>query len=225
LTLPSRRDYLRASPVKRIEPRQGGPSRDREVAGSREASAACFRSATPFPGETRRAAWAGEAEDPRLPEESALRGHYQDFRRNWLTLGLYERFEQLIALVLAALIAVIVVVAVWDLAKRVVILALNDMLDPLDHRTFQALFGQILTVLIALEFKHSIVKVVAAAESIIQVRTVLLIALLALSRKLIILDSGVTSPVTIFALAAVLLALGVAYWLVRDQDAKHAARG
>jgi uncharacterized membrane protein (DUF373 family) len=156
---------------------------------------------------------------------SGLRGHYQDVRQHWLTLGFYERFEQVIALLLAVLIALIVVVAVWDLAKGVVILALYDMLDPLDHRIFQAIFGQILTVLIALEFKHSIVKVVAAVESIIQVRTVLLIALLALARKLIILDISEVSPGMILALAAVLLALGVAYWLVRDQDAKHAPRG
>jgi uncharacterized membrane protein (DUF373 family) len=157
--------------------------------------------------------------------ETALPSRYHAFRRNWLTLGFYERFEQVIAVALAGLIAVIVVVAIWDLAKRVLILAMYDMLDPLDHRTFQAIFGQILTVLIALEFKHSIVKVVAAAESIVQVKTVLLIALLALSRKLIILDPTVVAPATILALAAVLLALGVAYWLVRERDASSGARG
>ena len=95
-----------------------------------------------------------------------------------------------------------------------------DMLDPLDQRTFQAIFGQILTVLIALELTHSIVKVVAAAESIVQVKTVLLIALLAFSRKLILLDPTVVAPGTILALAAVLLALGVAYWLIRERDAR-----
>jgi uncharacterized membrane protein (DUF373 family) len=73
-------------------------------------------------------------------------------------------------------------------------------------------------VLIALEFKHSILRVVAAGESIIQVRTVLLIALLALSRKLIILDMTQFSATTLLALAALLLALGVTYWLVRDRD-------
>jgi uncharacterized membrane protein (DUF373 family) len=67
--------------------------------------------------------------------------------------------------------------------------------------------------------------VVAAAESIVQVKTVLLIALLALSRKLIILDVTVVAPATILALAAVLLALGVAYWLVRAGDASSEARG
>jgi uncharacterized membrane protein (DUF373 family) len=151
-------------------------------------------------------------------KQSGLRIRYEGLRRRWQTLSFYERFEQIIALVLACLLAVIIVVAVWDLAREVVILAMQDKLDPLDPRIFQAIFGQIMTVLIALEFKHSIIKVVAAGESIIQVKTVLLIAVLALARKLIILDMHEVSAATILALAAVLLALGVTYWLVRDQD-------
>lgn len=47
----------------------------------------------------------------------------------------------------------------------------------------------------ALEFKHSIVRAALRRDSIVQVRTVLLIALLALSRKFGILDSA-TTPAT-----------------------------
>ncbi len=54
-------------------------------------------------------------------------------------------------------------------------------------------------------------------ESIIQVRTVLLIALLAMSRKFVILDAVSTPASTIAALAAVTLVLGAVYWLLRDQ--------
>src|SRR5258708_29944806 len=89
---------------------------------------------------------------------------FEELPRRWQTLRFYERFEQIIALVLACLLAVIIVVAVWDLAREVVLLAMQDKLDPLDPRIFQTIFGQIMTVLIALEFKHSIIKVVAAGE-------------------------------------------------------------
>lgn len=153
-------------------------------------------------------------------EPSALRGRYRDFRRGWLTLSFYERFEQIVALILASLIAVIIAIAVWDLTREVVLLAVHDMLDPLDHRIFQAIFGQIMTVLIALEFKHSIIKVVAAGQSIIQVKTVLLIAVLALARKFIVLHTNEYSAATLFALAAVMLALGVTYWLIRDRETR-----
>jgi uncharacterized membrane protein (DUF373 family) len=91
------------------------------------------------------------------------------------------------------------------------------VLDPLDYRTFQAIFGEIMIVLIALEFKHSIIRVVAHRRGIIQVQTVLLIALLAISRKFIILDAEM-SPAHIVALASVVVALGVTYWLIRDRD-------
>jgi hypothetical protein len=59
----------------------------------------------------------------------------------------------------------------------------------------------IMTLLIAMEFKHSIVRVALRRDSIIQVKTVVLIAVIALSRKFVILDSD-ASPAKIAALAA-----------------------
>jgi uncharacterized membrane protein (DUF373 family) len=66
------------------------------------------------------------------------------------------------------------------------------------------------------------VGVLERRKSIIQVRTVVLIALLALVRKFIIFDVSKTEPLTIIGLAAAILALGSVYWLVRDQDRKDA---
>jgi uncharacterized membrane protein (DUF373 family) len=154
-------------------------------------------------------------------KQSGLRDRYGNFKESWQTLSLYERIEQVIALTLTGLITIIIVIATWDLAKEVFYLAWHGVLDPLDHRMFQAIFGQIMTLLIALEFKHSIVKVVAHGESIIQVKTVLLIALLAVSRKFIILDPDKYSAQTILALAAVLVGLGITYWLIRDRDVRR----
>ena len=47
---------------------------------------------------------------------------------------------------------------------------------------------------------------------------VLLIALLALARKFIILDLKVTAPEQLLALAAITMALGITYWLMRERD-------
>jgi uncharacterized membrane protein (DUF373 family) len=60
-------------------------------------------------------------------------------------------------------------------------------------------------------------------QTIVQVRTVILIAMLAVVRKLIILDIGATTAALTFALAAAILALGGVYWLVRDQDRRERA--
>jgi uncharacterized membrane protein (DUF373 family) len=47
---------------------------------------------------------------------------------------------------------------------------------------------------------------------------VVLIALLAILRKLIILDLSSTGADQLFALATAIFALGIVYWLVRDPD-------
>jgi uncharacterized membrane protein (DUF373 family) len=156
--------------------------------------------------------------DTAVERRPGLRHRYGQFSTTWRTLSVYERFEQVVALILGGLISVIVAVAVWDLGKSVLALALTGSPQPLDYQTFQTIFSQIMILLIALEFKHSIVKVVAYRESIIQVRTVLLVALLAIARKFIILDTSQYEASMVFALAAVAGSLAVAYWLVRDQQ-------
>lgn len=139
-------------------------------------------------------------------------------RAGWGLLTFYQRFEQVVALALTFIISIVIVLALFDLVREVARLVLNDPLQPLPHATFQRLFGQIMTLLIALEFKHSILKVVARQESIIQVKTILLIAMLALARKFIVLDTSEIEAQTILALAGVILALGISYWLLRERD-------
>jgi uncharacterized membrane protein (DUF373 family) len=141
-----------------------------------------------------------------------------DTRDHWRLMTVYERFEQVVALVLSLIVAVIIVIALFQLLRGVLPLALGGMLDLLDHDVFQSLFGAIMTLLIALEFKHSIVRVAMRRAGIIQVKTVLLIALLALSRKFVILDAATTSAGTIAALASATLVLGLVYWLLRERD-------
>jgi len=147
--------------------------------------------------------------NPRLLDET---------RRYWPIMTAYERFEQIVAFLLGLIIAIVVVIALIQLLIEVMPLVLGGALDPLDHRVFQALFGMIMTLLIAMEFKHSIIRVALRRESVIQVKTVMLVALLALSRKFIILDVAATEPATIAALSGATLVLGIVYWLLRERD-------
>jgi uncharacterized membrane protein (DUF373 family) len=141
----------------------------------------------------------------------------------WRSLTFYERFEQVVVFVLTVLIALIVIAALWNLLKLVVTsLLLVDILDPTDPAVFQAVFGAIFTVVIALEFKRSLLVVVERRFGIVQVRAVVMIAMLAVVRKFIILDLGQTEPMKLLALGGAMLALGIVYWLVRDQDRREA---
>ena len=54
-----------------------------------------------------------------------------------------------------------------------------------------------------------------------QVRAVILIAMLAIVRKLIILDLETTTALQLMSLAGAILSLGAVYWLVRDQDRRE----
>lgn len=146
---------------------------------------------------------------------------FRRLRESWAVMSFYERFEEIIALILSGVIAVIVVISLIQLVRLVFTLLFVDAFNPLDHAVFQTVFGAILTLLIAMEFKHSIIQVALRRGSIIQLKTVVLIALIALARKFVILDPE-AEPARIAALAGATLALGVVYWLIRQRDAADA---
>jgi uncharacterized membrane protein (DUF373 family) len=143
-----------------------------------------------------------------------LASEIKDLRSKWQTLSIYERFEHTIVTVLTLVIAVIVAVATWQLLLHTLSLVGSHVGDRGDSQVFQGLFGMVLTVLIALEFKHTLLVVKHHRRAIVQVRAVVLIALLALVRRFIILDLYQTTPSVIAALAGAALALGIVFWLV-----------
>jgi uncharacterized membrane protein (DUF373 family) len=149
----------------------------------------------------------------------ALLDEIKGARDRWRRLTVYLKFEHAVVMVLTALLSLIIVSAIWKLALKVVFsLVLSDSLDLTDLAAFQSVFGMIFTVIIALEFKRTLLVVTDRTKSVVQVRAVILIALLAIVRKLIILDISPGDAPQLLALAAATLALGGVYWLVRDQD-------
>lgn len=137
---------------------------------------------------------------------------------NWAVMSLYERFEALVALALTVVITTVILVALWRLIVSVVDTLLLRSLNPLEHSVFQTVFGEILTLLIALEFNHTLRYVVTRGWGIIQAKIVILIAVLALVRKIIVSDISAMPPATVGAEAGLLLALGITYWLMRERD-------
>ena len=150
-----------------------------------------------------------------------LKREFSDLRLSFEPLTLYQKFEHICVLVLTALIAVVVAFALWNLTLKILLSIWTTNFDPTDYAVFQAVFGMIFTVIIALEFKRSLLVLADRRDSVVQVRTVVLIALLAVVRKLIILDLSSTDAFHLLALAAAILALGAVYWLVRETETKH----
>ena len=147
-----------------------------------------------------------------------LKKEISDFRLSFEPLTLYQKFEQVCVLMLTTLIAIIIALALWNLTLKILLSIWATNFDPTDYAVFQAVFGMIFTVIIALEFKRSLLVLAERRDGIVQVRTVVLIAVLAVVRKLIILDLSNTEAFQLLALAAAILALGAVYWLLRDQE-------
>lgn len=96
----------------------------------------------------------------------------------------------------------------WTLYQRLVtppflILTISDML---------ATFGAFMAVLIAIEILINIT--IYLRDDAIHVKIVLATALMAIARKVIILDINTVEPQYIYAIAAVTLAMSIGYWLI-----------
>src|SRR5712691_7379939 len=136
----------------------------------------------------------------------------------WPALTFYQRFESMVAFALTLVITLVILIALYRLIVGVFGGLVFGALNPLEYEVFQTIFGEIITLLIALEFNHTLLYVVTREQSVIQIRIVLLIALLSLARKFIILDLKETTSDELLGLAAVTLALGISYWLLCERE-------
>jgi uncharacterized membrane protein (DUF373 family) len=127
----------------------------------------------------------------------------------WNAMSFYGQFEQIITWILTISIAVIITIALLRLIVTIFQLLVIGALNPLNHQEFE---------LIAMEFNHSILQTMERLHRIIQVKTVILISILALARKFIVLNIEVTPALTTVALGFAVIALGVVYWLLRERN-------
>jgi uncharacterized membrane protein (DUF373 family) len=149
---------------------------------------------------------------------------FKKTREAWPVLDLYQRFEQIVAVVLSILVSIVILFAIWSLLVQVFQLALQGLITAANPQSFQVIFSMIITVLIALEFNHTIPGLFERGRSVIQVRTVVLIALLAILRKFIVLEITEVNPLLLLGLSACVIALGAVYWAIREQDQSFVKR-
>jgi uncharacterized membrane protein (DUF373 family) len=133
-----------------------------------------------------------------------------------LIMGKYLRyrwFERGIGYVLLAGMAVVILLATWSFLWALVG-PVRDGGSGLEYAAFQQLFDKVLAAVIALELAHSVQQIAAGKHGLIQVRTVVLIGVLAVVRKLIVIDVDSTSGAFLAGLAAAVVALGSIYALI-----------
>nr|WP_294916958.1 phosphate-starvation-inducible PsiE family protein [uncultured Neokomagataea sp.] len=132
----------------------------------------------------------------------------------------FDYFEEIAMLILTVSISLVACVGLFHVVVAVGQMLIHTGLNPTSPDVLQSLFGLFFTVLIALEFKHSILVLPEAqTHSMTRMRSVLLIGMMATVRKFIVLDlNGINVPEMV-ALSGAVLALGVVYWLVRNKNA------
>ncbi|AWL13064.1 hypothetical protein HMF8227_02612 [Saliniradius amylolyticus] len=128
---------------------------------------------------------------------------------------LISGLNRLIRLAIRILAVLMVGVIFWCIADVVLVLFSKLSKPPhflLELNDIFVVFAAFLAVLIAVEIFANIT--LYLRDDVIHVKLVVATALMAIARKVIVLDFSIIKPEYLYGVAAVVLALGVTYYLV-----------
>ena len=120
--------------------------------------------------------------------------------------------------VLAIMMVFVIIMGVIDVGWTIYRKLLDEPVGILTISDMLATFGAFMAVLIAIEIFINIT--VYLRGNVIHVKIVMATALMAIARKVIILDVEDIGALYMFGIAAVLLAASIGYWLIHRLDEK-----
>jgi uncharacterized membrane protein (DUF373 family) len=127
--------------------------------------------------------------------------------------------HRIIRIAIKILAVLMVLVIIWGIGDVIYVLYLRLGTPPyflLDINDIFQTFGAFMAVLIAVEIFINIR--LYLGTNTLPIRLVTATALMAIARKVIVLDLDKTSADYVLAIAAVTLALGVTHWLISKRD-------
>lgn len=135
---------------------------------------------------------------------------------------LIATLHKLIRFAIRILAVLMTAVIFWSVAD--VLLVLYEKLSEppvflLDMSDIFQVFAAFLAVLIAIEIFANIT--LYLRDDVIHVKLVVATALMAIARKVIVLDLSILEPAYLYAIAAIVIALGVTYWLLSFRTGKE----
>jgi uncharacterized membrane protein (DUF373 family) len=129
-----------------------------------------------------------------------------------------KKFQKIIVLVLVVLMAVVLLLSTVELAWVII----KDIITPpiliLEIDELLEIFGLFMLVLIGIELLDTIAKTYMA-ESVDHAQIVMAVAIIAIARKVIILDVKDLSGLALVGIAAIILALSIGYFLIKKKEA------
>ena len=133
-------------------------------------------------------------------------------------LPFIKSFEKIIIRVLVFLMAFVLLLSTVELAWVII----KDVITPpillLEIDELLEIFGLFMLVLIGIELLDTIAKTYMA-ESVDHAQIVMAVAIIAIARKVIILDVKDLSGLALLGIAAIILALSIGYFLIKKKDA------
>jgi uncharacterized membrane protein (DUF373 family) len=133
-------------------------------------------------------------------------------------LPFIKSFEKIIIRVLVVLMAFVLLLSTVELAWIII----KDIITPpillLEIDELLEIFGLFMLVLIGIELLDTIAKTYMA-ESVDHAQIVMAVAIIAIARKVIILDVKDLSGLALVGIAAIILALSIGYYLIKKKDA------
>lgn len=128
-------------------------------------------------------------------------------------MNVVQRFEHFITIVLLVMMMLAILVATVDLGIRVVQMMLSRPFMLLEVTEVSSVFGFVFMVLIGLELLETI-KTYLSSEQL-HVEVVFLVAMIAIARKVILLDIKHLEAPILYGIAAIILALAVGFFFLR----------
>jgi uncharacterized membrane protein (DUF373 family) len=138
---------------------------------------------------------------------------FENLKKRWKDLTPYGLFERITSLVVMFFVSIIIVYSL--------ILMAIDLYEQfglgvafMESGSLREVFGSILTILILIEFNHSIAVAISTKSGILQARPIVLITILVIARKVILLDFNTVTFDKMLAISAMAVAFGLLYWLM-----------
>ena len=130
-----------------------------------------------------------------------------------MTTSILRQFERIVILCLIFLMAVVVLISTVELGYLIV----KDIFSPplfwLEIDQLLDIFGFFLLILIGVELLETIKAYLA--EKVVHSEIVLEVALIAITRKVIILDVKAYESLSIIGIAALIVAISIAYYFLK----------
>ena len=126
--------------------------------------------------------------------------------------------EKYIIWALIIMISIVLVISVLDLVYQIFIHFRNAPNHIPELKLLVEFFSMFLIILIGIELLETIKAYLK--DDVIHVEIVVLVAIIAVARKVIILDYDKTDAMTLLGMAALILGLAGAYYLIKRSDLK-----